>query len=57
MTLGPIATTRQACLSENLNAQEQRLLQALPEVNGFDIDPDGRLLLMADGVVRIIAEP
>ena len=44
-------------MSENLNAQEQRLLQALPEGQRIPIDPDGRLLLMADGVVRIIAEP
>ncbi len=57
LKLGPIVTTRQACEDDGLNAQEQRFLQTLPEVTGFDIDTDGRLILLADGVVRIIAVP
>ncbi len=57
LSVGPIATTRQACLNEDLATQEQQFLEAMAAITLFDIDTHGRLILLANGQPRIVAEP
>jgi heat shock protein HslJ len=45
LTFGPLATTRMACLEEELAEQEQTFLLAMEAVTGYTIDSQGRLVL------------
>jgi heat shock protein HslJ len=56
MRFGPAATTRMACAPE-LMAQEQRFLEILQNVQRFDVDAGGALLLMGKQDRRIRARP
>lgn len=55
LTLGPLATTQMACPPEVMEA-ERATLDALAAVTAFDIDGEGRLLLLGpDGTARLTA--
>jgi heat shock protein HslJ len=48
VTFGPMATTRMACVEEDLAAQEQAFLAAMEAVTSYTLDNDGRLVLEGD---------
>ena len=53
LTLAPAGTTRKLCPEASMN-QERKLLDFLPKVTGFRIDPTGALILTtADGAETV----
>lgn len=53
LVFGPLAVTERACLEPDRNAREAAYLQALGEVKGFVVAPEGLWLLRQDGSVAI----
>ena len=56
LALGPLAGTRMACPGRG-DEVEAQVLPALERVDGFLIDAQGRLLLMAGAEVLLVAVP
>lgn len=54
IVIGPLATTKMACLDAALQAQETIFLGALGDATTWEQTPDGKLIL--GGPVEIIAE-
>ena len=57
LTVGPLATTRMACLSEDLNAQETQYLAALQNSATYDISNGTLTIRDAGGASQVIATP
>ena len=59
ITIGPLGTTRMACASDALNAQEQQYLIALQAAATWDIEAHGLTLRDAEGAMQVtfIAKP
>ena len=57
VTVGPLATTRMACLSEELNTQETQYLTALQDSATYDITNGTLTIRDAAGASQVIATP
>ena len=57
LRFGPVAATKMACPEDGQADREARLFEALRRIDRFDIDADGRLLLIAADQTRIVASP
>jgi len=57
VTVGPLATTRMACQSEQLNAQETQYLTALQNAATYDITNGTLTIRDAGGASQVIATP
>ncbi len=57
VTVGPLATTRMACSSDELNAQEAQYLAALQAAATYDIDNGTLTIRDAGGASQVIATP
>jgi heat shock protein HslJ len=57
VTVGPLATTRMACASEELNTQEQQYLAALQNAATYDITNGTLTIRDAAGASQVIATP
>jgi heat shock protein HslJ len=53
MTIGPLATSRAACSTAELNTQEQEYLAALQAVTGWATDANGIVLRNASGATLV----
>jgi heat shock protein HslJ len=54
LTFGPLITTRRACLSDDANAQEQAILNALAAAATFELLGDRMTVHSADGAIQLI---
>lgn len=57
LTIGPLATTRMACASDELNAQEAQYLAALQASATYDISNDQLTIRDAGGAMQVTAAP
>ncbi|MET1232920.1 MAG: META domain-containing protein [Candidatus Limnocylindrales bacterium] len=57
LKVGPLATTRMACVSDELNAQEAQYLAALQSAATYDITNGTLTIRDADGASQVIATP
>jgi heat shock protein HslJ len=57
VTVGPLATTRMACASDELNQQEAEYLAALQNAATYDITNGMLTIRDADGATQVVAVP
>lgn len=55
LAVQPLASTRRACLSDDLTALESRFLRTLPQVDSAAIDAEGQLILSGAGTALLTA--
>ena len=57
MTIGPLATSRVACSTADLDAQEQQYQAALQAVTGWATDANGIVLRSTSGATLVTLSP